>query len=213
MKLVIGNKNFSSWSLRPYLALAHVGAPFEEEVIPLDQPDTAEKIARASPSGRVPALVDGALTVWDSIAICEYLNEKFPEAKLWPDDRAVRAVARSVSAEMHSGFAKLREHHPMKIKDDLPTAQVRPEVLADLKRIEQIWSSCRKQYGQGGPFLFGRFSIADAMYGPVVSRCRTYHLPLSAESQTYADAVWQLPGMQKWLAEAKAERFEMNRYK
>lgn len=212
MKLVIGNKNFSSWSLRPWLALKHCEVPFEEEVIALDQPDTAERIRKHSPSGRVPTLIDGDLTLWDSIAICEYLNEKFPQRQLWPADPKKRAVARSVSAEMHSGFAALRTHHPMKFKNDLPSSMLRDDVKADVARIDEIWTTCREKYGQGGPFLFGAFSIADAMYAPVVSRCRTYHLPLGKVAQVYADLIWNLPAMQQWLEASRAEKFQMSRY-
>lgn len=213
LKIVLGNKNYSSWSLRPWLALEQCGVPYEEQVIALDQPDSAAQIARFSPSGRVPALLDSDLTIWDSLAICEYLNEKFPAAQLWPKDPKARAVARSVSAEMHSGFlAGLRTHCPMKIKESLPMAEPRPEVLADLKRIEEMWSGARQRFGAGGPFLFGAFTIADAMFAPVVTRIRTYALPVSPETKAYCAAVWALPAMQKWLAAARAENFVMARY-
>ena len=212
LKIVIGNKNYSSWSLRPWLALEQCGVPYEEQVIPLDQPDTAAQIARFSPSGRVPTLLDGELTIWDSLAICEYLNEKFPAARLWPKDPAARALARSVSAEMHSGFVGLRTHCPMKVKESLPMAQPREEVKADLARIDALWTDCRNRFGAGGPFLFGAFSIADAMFAPVVSRIRTYGLQISPGAKAYCDAVWNSPGMQKWAAAARAESFVMARY-
>ena len=212
LKIVVGNKNYSSWSLRPWLALEQCGVPYEEQVIPLDQEGTVAQIARFSPSGRVPALLDGELTIWDSLAICEYLNEKFPAAQLWPKDPAARAVARSVSAEMHSGFTGLRTHCQMKVKESLPMAEPRDEVKADLARIDALWTDCRRRFGAGGPFLFGAFSIADAMFAPVVSRLRTYALPVSPSARAYVDTVWNSPGMQKWAAAARAESFVMARY-
>jgi glutathione S-transferase len=199
--IYLGNKNYSSWSLRPWLALKQTGAAFDEEVIPLDEPTTRSTILRYSPSGRVPALKHNELTVWDGLAICEYLAETFPEAKLWPDDKAARAVARSVCAEMHSGFAALREHLPMNMRSSFPNRGVTPEVQADVNRIAAIWRDCRKRFGEGGPFLFGAFTNADAMYAPVVSRFRTY----KEIAQEYADAVWALPALQEWLTAARNE--------
>ncbi len=204
LKIVLGNKNYSSWSLRPWLALEQTGAPYEEAVIPLDRPDTKERIAKLSPSGRVPALIDEDLTIWDSLAICEYLAEKFPTAGLWPAERAARAVARSVSAEMHSGFAALRTACPMNIGASLPDHAHSDEVKADIARIVAIWSDCRKRFGAGGPYLFGKLSIADAMYAPVVTRFRTYGIALEGESVAYAQAIWDLPAMKKWVEAAHA---------
>jgi glutathione S-transferase len=212
LKIVLGNKNFSSWSLRPWLVLKHLGVPFEEVVVPLDQPTTRADILRYSPSGRVPALLDGDLTVWDSLAICEYLHEKHPQAALWPSDTRARAMARSISAEMHSGFAALRTDLPMKLKETFPATARRPEVEQDIARIQALWTECRKAYGAKGPFLFGAFSIADAMFAPVVSRFRTYSVPMQGEVAAYADAVWSLPAMQEWLAAARAETHHMARY-
>lgn len=212
MKLVIGNKNYSSWSLRPWLVLAHAGIAFEEEVIPLDQPGTAAALRKASGAGRVPVLVDGALTVWDSLAICEYLAERFPEKALWPRDVAARAVARSAAAEMHAGFQALRNHCPMKFRSSLAAAPLPPEVQADVGRIVELWEECRGRFGKGGPFLFGAFSIADAFYAPVVSRLRTYAIPVSGAAAAWCDEMWRLPAMQRWLAGAQAETFTMSRY-
>ena len=212
LKIVLGNKSYSSWSFRPWLALKHTGAPFEEVVIGLDLPDTAQQIAKYSRAGRVPILIDGELTIWDSIAICEYLAEKFPGAKLWPEDRAARAVARSAAAEMHSGFVALRTHHTMKVKEQFPPAPLREDVQADVARIAELWTECRKRYGAGGPFLFGHFTIADAMYGPVVSRFRTYQIPLPPKAQEYAEAMWKDPAYQEWVAGAKAEKLRARRY-
>jgi glutathione S-transferase len=204
--LVVGSKNYSSWSLRPYLALAHTGAPFVEVVIALDAPDTAASIARHSPSGRVPLLRHGELRVWDSLAICEYLAELFPEAQLWPADRAARAVARSVSAEMHSGFAALRTHCTMNIRARKPGVGLdQPGVAQDVARIQQLWTQCRQGHGAGGPFLFGAFSIADAMFAPVVTRFVTYGVEWEAGLAAYRDAVLALPGMQAWTRAALAE--------
>ena len=203
--IYLGNRNYSSWSLRPWLVLKQTGAPFDEEVIPLSEPTTRSTVLRFSPSGRVPALKHNELTVWDSLAICEYLAETFPAAKLWPEDKAARAVARAVSAEMHSGFAALRDHLPMNMRSSFPNRGVTPEVQADINRITAIWRDCRKRFGANGPFLFGGFTIADAMYAPVVSRFRTYKIELEEETQAYTDAVWALPALQEWLTAAKNE--------
>jgi glutathione S-transferase len=212
LTLVLGNKNYSSWSLRPYVALRHVGVPFEEKVIPLDQPNTAAEIARYSPSGRVPVLVDGDARVWDSLAICEYLADRFPQAQLWPADAGARAEARAVSAEMHSGFRAMREALPMKIRETLPLPTVSDAVHRDIERIKALWKDCRQFFGRGGPFLFGAFSIADAMYAPVATRFRTYGVSLDGAAAEYSATLWKLPAMQDWLAAAKAETFRMARY-
>lgn len=212
LTLVVGSKNYSSWSLRPYLALAHTGQPFREVVIALDAPDTAAHIAKHSPSGRVPVLRHGELTLWDSLAICEYLAETFPEARLWPQDKAARAVARSVTAEMHSGFAALRQNLPMNIRARKPGQGLdAPGVKADIQRIQALWSECRQRFGQGGPFLFGAFSIADAFYAPVVTRFVTYGVELDAVGAAYRDAVLGLPAMKQWMEDAAAEP-PVNRY-
>jgi glutathione S-transferase len=203
--LYVGNKNYSSWSLRPWLAMQQAGAEFEEVVIPLYEPTSRATILKYSPSGRVPALRHGELVVWDSLAICEYLAERFPDAKLWPEDAAARAVARAASAEMHAGFPALRGHLPMNIRSSFPNRDVTPEVQAEINRIAALWRDCRKRFGAGGPFLFGGFTIADAMYAPVVSRFRTYKVALDAEAQAYCDAVWSRPAMQEWAQAATNE--------
>ncbi|WP_426756951.1 glutathione S-transferase family protein [Myxococcus sp. Y35] len=203
LTLIIGSKNYSSWSLRPYLALAHTGQPFQEVVVQLAQPDTDETIARYSPSRRVPVLQHGDLTVWDSLAICEYLAETFPEAQLWPEDKAARAVARAVTAEMHSSFAALRQHMSMNLRARKPGKGREPGVAEDIARVQAIWNDCRGRFGQGGPFLFGRFSIADAFYAPVVTRFVTYEVELDAVSAAYRDAVLALPALQKWTEEGR----------
>jgi glutathione S-transferase len=204
LKIVVGNKKYSSWSLRGWLALKLSGAPFEEVVVALDMPDTEANIRRYSPSGRVPALLDGEIAVWDSLAIAEYLHEKVPHRQLWPQDPARRAHARSVSAEMHSGFANLRNDCSMRIVEERPYKPLRPETQAEVDRIVAIWSECLEKYG--GPFLFGKtFSLADVMYAPVVSRFRTYAIPVKGAVKDYCDAVWAFPALQEWVAAARAE--------
>lgn len=210
--IYIANKNYSSWSLRGWLILKHTGAPFVEEVIPLEEAATRPTILRRSPSGRLPALHDGKLVIWDSLAIGEYLAERFPDARLWPAAASARAMARSASAEMHSSFAAMRAHLPMNIRSSFPNRGVTPEVLADINRITALWRDCRKRFGEGGDFLFGSFTIADAMYAPVVSRFRTYKIELDDESQRYADAVWALPSMQEWATAARNEPMVIEKY-
>lgn len=199
--LIIGTKRFSSWSLRPWLAAKMAGIAFDEVVIALRQPETKANILEHSPSGKVPCLVDGDLVVWDSLAICEYLAEKAPA--LWPDDPVARAVARSVSAEMHAGFQNLRNMCSMDVLSDLPMAEIAPDLAPEIARINAIWTDCRTRFGDCGPFLFGRFSVADAMFAPVVTRFLTYHLPLDAVPAVYADAVMALPAMAEWIAAAE----------
>ena len=204
LTLVIGTQNVSSWSLRPWLALKMTGAAFRIEKIALRQPDTRQQILRHSPAGHVPILKDGARLIWDSLAILEYLAERFPAAGLWPADMTARAMARSVSAEMHTGFAALRQDLPMDIR--LKTVkQPNPEAAADIERITASWRDCRVRYGAGGPFLFGRFSNADAMYAPVVTRFQSYGVPLDPVLAAYRDAVLDLPAMREWYAAAAAE--------
>jgi glutathione S-transferase len=210
LTLYVGNKNYSSWSLRPWLALRHAGAPFSEVVIPLDQPGTRAAIGAQSPSGRVPLLAHGELRIWESLAICEYLAELFPAARLWPEDRAARAVARAVSCEMHAGFATLRHHLPMDIRNRRPAAAQRAAAAADIARVTEIWRDCRAQFGAAGangpgPFLFGGFSIADAMFAPVATRFVTYDVPLEGEPAAYVAALSDWPPMREWRAAATAE--------
>ena len=203
LTLVIGNKNYSSWSLRPWLALKQAGIAFHEVAVELYGPDSKAQILTHSPSGKVPALIDAGLTVWDSMAICEYAAEIEPS--LWPRQREARAVARAVSAEMHAGFAALRSRMPMNCKAALPGEGRTPEVERDIARIAALWEECRDRFGGGGAFLFGAFSIADAMYAPVVWRFRTYAVALPSAARAYAEAMAALPAMQEWLAAALAE--------
>jgi len=205
MKLVIGNKNYSSWSLRPWLAMRAKGIAFDEERVALNQPQTRARLLGHSPSGKVPVLVDEDIAIWDSLAIVEYLAEKFPQARLWPTDRVARARARSVTAEMHSGFSALRNAMPMNCRGHHPGKGRTPEVESDIARITALWEDCRSQFGGGGDFLFGAFCIADAFYAPVVSRFKTYGVSLPAISRQYADTMLALPAMQEWLAAAQAE--------
>jgi len=208
--LYIGNKNYSSWSLRGWLMAKAAGITFEEVLIRLRQPNTKAEVLRHSPSGRVPALVHGEVSIWESLAIGEYLAELFPDAGLWPQSRAARAVARSVSTEMHAGFSALRTHFPMNVRSSFPNRASTPEVQADIDRITAIWHDCRTRFGKDGPFLFGgTFGNADAMYAPVVSRFRTYKVELDAGAQTYCDAVWSWPPMQEWASAAKNEPWVM----
>lgn len=203
--LVIGNKAYSSWSLRPWLALKHTGVPFTEVLVQLRQPDSRANILQHSPSGRVPLLKHGARAVWDSLAICEYLAETYSDSGLWPDDAYARAVARSMSAEMHSGFADLRSDMPMDLKAQRPGEGRTAACLADIGRVTGIWRDARARFGAGGPYLFGGFSIADCMYAPVVTRFETYGVELDPVSRAYADAVLALPALQEWIAAARAE--------
>ncbi len=207
LQLVIGNKNFSSWSLRPWLLLKQAGLPFREIPVRLRQADTKAQILAHSPSGKVPALIDGDLTVWDSLAICEYLAEKasLNHVDLWPADPKARAEARSVSAEMHSGFAALRQQMSMEVAASRPGEGQTPEVLADIARIAALWTSCRERFAAAGPFLFGDFSVADAMYAPVAFRFHTYGVELPPLAAAYRNTLLALPAMQEWAAGARAE--------
>jgi len=204
--LVIGNKNHSSWSLRPWLAARASGIAFDEVMIALRQPDTKQKVLAHSPSGKVPLLKDGDLAVWDSLAICEYLADAFPAAGLWPNDAAARAVARSVSAEMHAGFPALRNECSMDIARRFPGRSFSPECQAEIARIQAMWADCRARFGAGGPYLFGHFSIADCMYAPVVTRFRTYGIALEPVCRDYAAAMLAHPAMQEWCAAAEKEK-------
>jgi glutathione S-transferase len=204
LTLVIGNKNLSSWSLRPWLVLKHLGLEFDEIKLPLDTPEFQRDIVKYSPTARVPVLIDGDLRVWDSLAIAEYLNEK-AQGRGWPADAAVRAHARAVSAEMHSGFGALRAHWPMKATGN-STLELPHAGQADVARVQQLWHECRSQYAQRGPWLFGEYSIADAMYAPVALRFRHYGAKFAnAAAEAYQHQLIQDPHLQTWLADAKLE--------
>ena len=205
LTLVIGNKNYSSWSLRPWLVLKQFGIPFTEIRIPLYGSDAKANILRHSPSGKVPVLHDGDITVWDSLAICEYLAERFPQQQLWPAQPAARALARAICAEMHSGFADMRQHMTMNIRGHFPGKGMTPEVAQDIERIQSIWRDCLARFGASGPYLFGAFSIADAFFAPVVLRFVTYTPVLEKPTRAYMAALLELPALQEWIAAAKAE--------
>jgi glutathione S-transferase len=205
MKLVIGDRNYSSWSLRPWIAMTHLGLSFETEVIAMGRPETKGEMLKRSPNGLVPALIDGDIVVFETIAILEYLNETHAAGGLWPLDRAARAHARSVAAEMHGGFAALRRDCPMNIRRPVRRHVPSPEGLAQAARVDAIWRDCRARFGGGGDLLFGRFSAADAMYAPVVNRFHVYDLPRSPEAQAYMDAVMALPAWKAWESAAWAE--------
>ncbi len=208
--IYLGNKNYSSWSLRGWLMLKAAGVAFDEVVIPLYEPQSRAEILRHTPSGKVPTLVHnrpgGAVTVWESLAIGEYLAEICPQAGLWPRDPTARAHARAISNEMHAGFLPLRRHFPMNMRSVFDR-EIIPEAQGDIDRITSLWRDCRQRFGQssekgGGDFLFGGFTIADAMFAPVVSRFRTYKLRLDAVGEAYAAAITAWPAYQEWLAAA-----------
>jgi glutathione S-transferase len=203
LTLVIGNKNYSSWSLRPWLFMKHQGVAFEEILIPLDMPSTRENIDKYGPSGRVPVLLKGELAIWDSLAICEYIAEVSGGG--WPKDPAARAIARSVSAEMHSGFANLRTLWPMNARARNRRTAMTAALEADIERIDEIWNDCRARFGASGPWLFGEYCIADAMFAPVALRFNTYGASISQTARWYIASVLEDASMQEWLAAAKAE--------
>jgi glutathione S-transferase len=203
LKLVIGNKNYSSWSFRPWIAMKVAGIPFEEEVVSLSDPDFKARVRRISGTGKVPALADGAVHVWESLAILEYLAEKFPQKELWPRDPSARAAARALAAEMHAGFVPLRRQLPMNMWRPVKRRELSPETQANVARIDVIWTDCRKRYG--GPFLFGAFGAVDAMYAPVVSRLHTYDVAVGAVAKSYMESVMAVPAWAEWRSAALQE--------
>ena len=212
LKLAIGNKNYSSWSMRPWLALRANKIPFEEIFIPLYTGDEdKQRILVITKSGKVPALIDGDVTVWDSLAIIEYLAERFPQARLWPEDRAGRAHARSVSAEMHSGFSALRNECAMNLHRPIRAIALSADAYADVARIQQIWIECRERYAKYGPYLFGSFGAADAMFAPVVHRFRSYAVPVSPEAHSYMETMMGLEAFQELTREGLAETLIIER--
>jgi len=213
LQLVIGNKNYSSWSMRPWLALRANAIAFEEIFIPLytGQADK-QRILSFTRSGKVPSLIDGEVTIWDSLAIIEYIAERFPQALLWPEDRAARAHARSISAEMHSGFPALRNECGMNLRRPVRAVVLSADARADIARIQQIWIGCRERYGKRGPFLFGSFSAADAMYAPVVHRFLTYAIEVAPAARHFMDAMMSLPAFQEWTRAGLAETLVIERF-
>jgi len=205
MKLLIGSKAFSSWSLRPWFLLKEAGIAFEEILVPLYRENTEANIRAYSPTGKVPCLMDGVVTVWESIAICEYLAEQFPEKRLWPETVAARAEARALAAEMHAGFAGLRSQCAMDLLNTYATPILTADTAKDLARIAGIWEDLRGRHARQGPYLFGNLSIVDAMFLPVATRCRTHALPLPERAQAWADFMLARPAVQQWYADARQE--------
>jgi glutathione S-transferase len=213
LTLVIGNKNYSSWSMRPWLALRANDIAFDEVFIPLYTGEADKKrILGFSHSGKVPILIDGDVTVWDSLAIIEYAAERFPQARLWPEDRASRAHARSISAEMHSGFTALRNQCGMNLHRPVGAIDLSADTRADVVRIQQIWTECRQRHGKSGPFLFGAFSGADAMFAPVVHRFLTYAIEAGPQVREYMDAMTSLPAFAEWTRAGLAETLTIAKF-
>jgi glutathione S-transferase len=205
LTLIIGNKNYSSWSFRPWIAMKVAGIAFDDVVISLNADDFKSRLAKISGTGKVPTLVDGDVHVWESLAILEYLAEKFPAAQLWPADPAARAHARTVSSEMHAGFAALRHACPMNMARPVKRRELDNETRGNVRRIEALWADCRARFGAGGPFLFGAFGAADAMYAPVVARFQTYDVEVGEPARAYMSAVMALPAWAEWRAAALQE--------
>ena len=210
MEMVIGNKAFSSWSLRPWMVLKRIGEPFTETPVRLRLPTTADEIARHSPSGQIPVLKDGDTVVWDSLAICEYLAERFPNAGLWPADMAARAIGRSAVAEMHGGFRSIRGELSMDLAAEPRVAEISDLTRDELRRMSALWNDLRRRFGSGGPWLLGAWSIADAYFTPVATRLRTYGVRLSdfgdlGPAGAYCEVLLEQPALKEWEAAAKAE--------
>ncbi|PTS85456.1 glutathione S-transferase [Pseudomonas sp. HMWF032] len=203
--LVIGDKTYSSWSLRAALALELTGAAYTEQLITLNRPDTRARILQHSPTGKVPLLICEDGPIWDSLAIAEYLAECFPAAQLWPQARAARALARSACSEMHSGFAALRSHLPMDLKRNQALTEIPADAVADIQRICVLWAECRQRFAQEGGFLFGQPTLADAFFAPVAARLRSYQVALPAEAAAYVDTIYQWPAFQRWYQAAQEE--------
>ena len=212
MHLIIGNKKYSSWSLRPWMLMKALNLPFTETVIPLSQPDTKDHIAKHSPAGKVPVLQDGDTTVWESLGIMEYLHEKHPSAGIWPRDAKARAHARCIASEMHAGFQALRQACPMNLSKKFRLKTYSDDVKANVARIEALWREVRLAHGKGGPFLYGAFSAADAMYAPVVTRLDTYNMPVAADTRAYMDAILHHPAFVAWHLEALKESWHLPHY-
>ena len=211
LQLILGNKNYSSWSMRPWMAMKLADIPFEERVISLDDPDFRSELAKFTPAGKVPVLIDGDRHIWESLAIIEYVAEKFAAAGVWPSDPAARAHARVLSAEMHAGFAPLRSHCAMNIVRPPKQRELPAEVQRDVARIEEMWANCRARFGKGGSFLFGAVCAADAMYAPVVSRFHTYAVGVSEATRGYMRAVMALPAWLEWEKAARQEPWVLPR--
>ncbi len=212
LRLAIVNKAYSSWSLRPWMLMTHFGIPFEETVIPMGRPQTRSEILNFSPTGKCPALRDGEIVVWESLAIIEYLAESFPDLPIWPRDKRARALARALANEMHGGFSALRNHCPTQFLRPVRKIALTPEVEGDVARIEAAWEDARARFGAGGPFLFGEFSAADAMFAPVVNRFHTYDIAVRPRTRAYMDAIMALPAWKAWIAGAEGEPWRIESY-
>jgi glutathione S-transferase len=205
LTLIIGNKNYSSWSMRPWIAMKVAGIAFDEVVISLNAEDFKKRLLQVSGTGKVPTLIDGDIKAWESLSILEYLADKFPDKQLWPRDAAARAHARTIASEMHAGFLPLRRALPMNMWRPIKSLALNADALANVERIDAMWGDCRSRFGQAGPFLFGNFGAADAMYAPVVSRFHTYAVVVSAATRSYMDAVMALPAWKEWHTAAIKE--------
>lgn len=205
--LVIGNKNYSSWSLRPFMAMAMADIPFDEKLVRFGEPRFSRAIRKISKAGQVPILLHNGLTIWDTMAIMEYLAETWPDRNLWPKNKAARAMARSACAEMHAGYHNLRSACPMNLRRPVKPVPVTDAILKDVARIEFLWRQCRKTHGKGGPFLFGKFGIADAMFAPVVTRFDTYDIKVADDTQHYMNAILATPALHEWKAAAFKEKW------
>jgi glutathione S-transferase len=212
LKLILANKAYSSWSLRPWILLAQLKIPFEEVVIPMNQPETRANMLKYAPTGKCPSLQDGKIAVWESLATIEYIAEAYPEKPVWPRGKAARAHARSLASEMHAGFTALRQACPTNFRRPVRAIPLHDEVKADVARIEAAWAQARATFGRGGPFLFGRFSAADAMFAPVVNRFHVYDVPVSSPTRDYMETIMALPVWKAWVADAHAEPWRIEHY-
>lgn len=210
--LIIGNKAYSSWSLRPWILLATLHIPFEETLINMYDEAGKKKMKKHSPTGKVPVLVDGDIRVWESLAIMEYLAEKYPKKDIWPKRKAARARARALASEMHAGFMALRQQCPTNFRREPKKIDLTEDVLSNVARLEAAWAEARALYGRGGPFLFGKFCAADAMFAPVVNRLHVYDIPVGAPTRAYMDAVMALPAWAAWEKDAAKEKWRVEKY-
>jgi glutathione S-transferase len=205
--LVIGNKNYSSWSLRPFMAMAMADIPFEEKFVRFGEPRFSNIVRKISKAGQVPILLHNKLTIWDTMAIMEYLAETWPDRYLWPKNKGARAMARSACAEMHAGYRNLRNACPMNLRRPIRSVPMNEAILKDVERIESLWRQCRKTHGKGGPFLFGKFGIADAIFAPIVTRLETFDIKVAVDTQHYMNAVLATPAFHEWKAGALKEKW------
>jgi glutathione S-transferase len=212
LKLILANKAYSSWSLRPWILLAQLKIPFEEVVIPMDRPETRASMLKYAPTGKCPSLQDGKIVIWESLAIIEYVAEAYPEKTVWPKGKAARAHARSLASEMHASFGALRQACPTNFRRPVGAINLNDEVRADVARIETAWEQARATFGRGGPYLFGRFSATDAMFAPVVNRFHVYDVPVSKLTRAYMETIMALPVWKAWIADAHAEPWRIERY-